>query len=147
MARDSHGRRSAHPLFRGSGPPVLRGRPARGLFVRRERLHVLGTDVRRRPSRLPRVRLRAEPRGNGALRLQAPLGVRTGTASLSIRPPPRSGASQPQSLEPPLSTRHADVEAPSLAPHQAPGASPHPILALTMRILMLAHRLPYPPRT
>ena len=80
--------------FRDEVLPYYGGGTARGAAARGQRLHVLGGDAARRRPRLPAVRLRPQQAGHRRLRLQAQLGLRAGTAALSLPPRARCGGSR-----------------------------------------------------
>src|SRR2546421_7315314 len=147
LPRRAHRRRRAVVLLRGPGAALLRRGDARSVRLRRQRLHVLGADVPGRQGRDPDLRFRPEPRGHGLLRLQAPLGLGPGPAALSVRALERPRAARRQPVESQAAPGHRPLEAAAASRDQSAGADDHPVSALTMRILMLAHRLPYPPTT
>src|SRR5713101_3575226 len=87
----------------------------------------LGALVPRGPCRLPRLRLRPEPRGNGPVQLQATLGLRAGAPALPVRPARRRIDSECQSGQSEDAPGRGSVEAGPLPAHATARTGAHSI--------------------
>ena len=133
--------------FRDEVLPYYGGGTARARRARGQRLHVLGGDAACRCPRLPPVRLRSQQAGHRCVRLQAQLGIRAGTAALSLPSRARWEDPGPQSAQPEIPAVHRGVEASAAGGGQSARAADRARARLsTMRdLLFLSHRIPYPP--
>ena len=91
----------------------------------------LGALVPRGPCRLPRLRLRPEPRGNGPLQLQAALGLRAAAPALPVRPARRGLDPERQSGQSEDASGRGGVETGPLPAHAPARTGAHTISTLT----------------